>query len=293
VILLLSIIHLVHQYCSTNENKNAIHCCLLSNRTCFRNRAKRLLTQTLLKTPKDVVTSQKSGGEYIYLDICKQLRKVVMQLSECALQNLEELEISLNVDGIPLFKSSSTSLWPILCAIVNITPVHVFPVAILCGSSKPSDLLFLTDTVKDLSSLFQCGLEVGSKKFSVHLRCIVCDAPAKAMVKAVKMYTGYEGCDKCTQIGKWLGRMTFPEVCDLDLRTDDNFRQQCHPNHHHDTSPFCDLPIDMISTFPIDYMHAACLGVTRKLLLAWLRGKACVKISAGNANEISSRLLAL
>ena len=77
------------------------------------------------------------------------------------------------------------------------------------------------------------------------------------------------------------------------LRTDDNFRKQCHPEHHHDTSPFCDLPIDMIKTFPIDYMQAACLGVMRRLLLAWLRGKASVKISAGNANEVSSRLLAL
>jgi hypothetical protein len=113
------------------------------------------------------------------------------------------------------------------------------------------------------------------------------------MVKSVKLYSGYEGCDKCTQHGKWMGRMTFPEVSDLDLKTDDNFKKQCHPEHHHDTSSFCDLPIDMIKTFPIDYMHAACLGVMRRLLLAWLRGKTSVKISAGNATEVSSRLLAL
>jgi hypothetical protein len=184
-------------------------------------------------------------------------------------------------------------MWPILCAVVNVVPAQVFPVAILVGSSKPSDLMFLTDTVNDLIKLLNCGLYVDGKHFSIRLRCIVCDAPAKAMVKSVKMYSGYEGCDKCTQHGKWMGRMTFPEVSDVDMRTDEDFRKQSHAEHHHDTSPFCDLPIDMVKAFPIDYMHAACLGVMRRLLLAWLRGKACVKISAGNASEISSRLLAL
>ena len=172
--------------------------------------------RTLLKTPKDVVISEKSGMQYAYLDICKQLSKFVKRLPQCSIENLEEFEISLNIDGLPLFKSSSTSLWPILCAVVNVIPVQVFPVAIVCGSSKPSDLMFLTDTVNDLIKFLDCGLMVDGKHFAIHLRCIVCDAPAKAMVKSVKMYSGYEGCDKCTQHGKWMGRMTFPEVSDVD-----------------------------------------------------------------------------
>ena len=37
-------------------------------------------------------------------------------------------------------------------------------------------------------------------------------------------------------------------------------------------SPFSELDIDMISTFPIDPMHALDLGVMKKLLLRWKEG---------------------
>ena len=58
-------------------------------------------------------------------------------------------------------------------------------------------------------------------------------------------------------------------------------------------SPFCTLPIDMIKKFPIYYMHQLCLGVTRKLILTWIRGSCKVKLSAGQVKEISNRLTGL
>jgi hypothetical protein len=53
-------------------------------------------------------------------------------------------------------------------------------------------------------------------------------------------------------------------------RTDASFREEEYPGHHKGTSPFCGLSIDMVKTFPIDYMHQCCMGVTRKLLQTWL-----------------------
>ena len=157
------------------------------------------------------------------------------------------------------------------------------------------DLEFLNDTIRDLNDLLSSSTSVmiGDLKFKVQVRCIVCDAPAKAMVKAVKLYSGYEGCDKCVQRGHWIGRMTYPEVSHVTLRTDESFRRQSHIAHHHNTSPFCELPIDMIKSFPIDYMHQCCLGVMKKLLITWLRGKPKVRISAGHAHQISEKLMAL
>jgi len=252
--------------------------------------------RSLLKTTKHVSISEKSGMQYVYLDIRKQLQRFVEAIPSKVLESLgNTLEISLNIDDLPLFKSSSTSVWPILCAIVSVTPANVFPVALACGQTKPSNLEFLNDTIRDLNNLLtgSSSVIVGDCKIKIQLRCIVCDAPAKAMVKAVKLYSGYEGCDKCVQRGHWVGRMTYPDVSSVELRTDKSFREKDQIAHHHNTSPFCELPIDMINCFPIDYMHQCCIGVMKKLLITWLRGKANVRMSAGQAHQISEKLTAL
>ena len=84
--------------------------------------------------------------------------------------------------------------------------------------------------------------------------------------------------------------MTFPEMHNIQLRTDTSFRNQGQYEHHYGISPFCNLPIDMISTFSVDYMHQSCLGVMRHLVLLWIRGPRAVKLSAGQEEEISRRL---
>ncbi len=67
--------------------------------------------------------------------------------------------------------------------------------------------------------------------------------------------------------------MTFPFVDNLELRDNYSFRQQTNRGHHHDYSPFLDIPnLDMVYGFPLDYMHLVLLGVMRKLLYIWGRG---------------------
>ena len=73
-------------------------------------------------------------------------------------------------------------------------------------------------------------------------------------------------------------------------RSDDSFRQQTQGEHHHGSIPLLDLPINMISAFPIDYMHQACLGVMKRLLFMWCRGVKGLKMSATQIEEVSSRL---
>jgi hypothetical protein len=69
------------------------------------------------------------------------------------------------------------------------------------------------------------------------------------MVKRVKQFSGYYGCDKCCQKGLYVGRMTYPE-CDAPLTNDESFRNQTNTEHHNGVSPFCNLPVDMITFFP-------------------------------------------
>ncbi|CAC5386299.1 unnamed protein product [Mytilus coruscus] len=173
--------------------------------------------------------------------------------------------------------------------------MKVFAVTLTLGTSKPQSLDFLNEVINELDILLQRGIMLNEKHINIGLKCIVCDdAPAKAMIKGVKLYSGYCGCDRCGQRGVWKGRMTYPEIENLPYRTDLSFRSQTQPEHHRTRSPLCDLPIDMIKSFPIDYMHQACLGVMKRLLLIWMRGKKKeTKILFGHIEEISTRLVQL
>lgn len=53
------------------------------------------------------------------------------------------------------------------------------------------------------------------------------------------------------------------------LRTNDSFRARCRAQ----PSPFEALDIDMVTQFPIDYMHAVCHGVMWRMMTLWLLAK--------------------
>ena len=245
--------------------------------------------RTLLGSATEVITEIRSGMDYIYFGAKTEILKHIKSYPLDYRNKLENLEISLNIDGLPLFTSSKRTGWPILCGFM-LKPMKIFPLALLCGETKPANLDFLQETVNDLGLLVQNGIECDERTIRVTVKCIVCDAPARALVKNVKQYSCYFGCERCTQKGNWVGRMAFPETQNIQLRTDTSFRNQVQDEHHHGNSPFTDLPIDMINTFPVDYMHQACLGVMRRLLLLWIRGPRVVKLSAGQVEEISRRL---
>jgi len=64
----------------------------------------------------------------------------------------------------------------------------------MCGPSKPKGLEFLDETVQEI---LQDGF-TDDNTFTVNVKCIISDAPAKAFVKAVQLCSGYYGGDKCT-----------------------------------------------------------------------------------------------
>lgn len=187
------------------------------------------------------------------------------------LTSIERADISLNIDGLPLFKSSRTNVWPIL-GLLHIAPFHPFVIRLTCGVSKPTDLEFLNDLIVELSEVLQEGIQLGNKRIQISLRCIVADAPARALIKAMTQFNGYFGCDFCEVHGVWHGKVTFLKTSTLRLRTDAAFRSQSQPGHHNGQTP-------LITGFPLCYMHQYCLGVQKRLLLTWLRGPLNVRLS--------------
>ncbi len=154
-----------------------------------------------------------------------------------------------------------------------------------------TDLTFLDDVIADLKDLLSGGLQYRERNFTINVLCIVCDAPAKAFTRGTKLCSGYYGCDKCDQKGEWF--VTYQATENLTLRTDASFRSQVQPEHHNSNTPFIQLPIDLIKRFPIDYMHQACLGVMKRLLVSWTSGERRVRLYTLQKQQVSSRLLQL
>ena len=86
--------------------------------------------------------------------------------------------------------------------------------------------------------------------------------------------------------------MTFPEI-NVPLRTDVSFDTFQNEEHHICHSPLSYLPIGMVTQFPLDYMHLVCLGVTRRLLMLWMKGPLFCRQGGGFIAQVSMGLLDL
>lgn len=43
--------------------------------------------------------------------------------------------------------------------------------------------------------------------YSVKIYNFICDAPARAFIKCIKIHTGYASCEKCTEYGKYANKL--------------------------------------------------------------------------------------
>ena len=248
--------------------------------------------RTLLHT-KSVTVEEKSGVKCVFYGMREQLKFHLSAYPQELLRAVTNIELSFNLDGIPIFKSSKSDLWPFLCA-VHLEPPSVFPIVLAYGHSKPQDLEFLEAPIQSIKEVVEQGIIVKEVFLPLTIRAIVCDAPAKAFAKNIKQFNGYFGCDHCDQPGNHLGgRQLFLESTDLNPRTDASFREMHQPGHHKGPTPFQHLDIDLIHSFPLDYMHLCCLGVNKKLLLAWVKGEKPNKISSTQRHIVSDALLGL
>ena len=249
-----------------------------------------LTSRTLKNTghqPADIVTI--AGGEYVHFGLLNGMKRFE---TEILALSVDVIDYHINVDGLPLFRSSSTQLWPILGKIVGLQ--CPFMIGAFCGPSKPSNVNeFLHSFIEEATALQTQGLTLQGITFRARPVCFVCDAPARALLKQTKSHTGYYGCDRCVEKGEYIqGRVTFPQFT-VDKRTDDLFADVAYEDHQLSRSPLIDLGCGMISGFVLDYMHLVCLGVVRRLLHFWLRGPLAVRLSARYVTLISQELVSM
>jgi hypothetical protein len=234
-----------------------------------------------------------AGGEYYYFGL-KYWLPILLTKSENKLPkaHVEELILHVNIDGIPLFNSSTTSLWPILGCIRELND-KVFPIAVFCSKKKPSSIDdYLKDFLFELKLLESTGFldATTSRLYKIKLGAVICDAPARAMVKGIKTHNGYDSCERCVHGGKWCRKVILSDLT-APLRTDDTFKQNCDAAHHVNISPLSELKFGMVTGFPLDYMHLICLGDVRLLINLWLNGPPSCKLSQTIISTISEKLV--
>lgn len=246
--------------------------------------------RTLLGTPLNVDTKNLNDGQYVHFGI----RHGLEQLKLC-FDDLDTIMLSFNIDGLPLFKSSSQQIWPILCLVDNVPISKPFVVGIFLGNAKPGNISeYLGDFIKDVKELLQNPV-IDDKIYKILIHAFICDAPARSYLKCIKNHNGYFGCERCIQRGKWLGRMTFSEL-DSPKRKDEDFLHGINTDssdeHIVGISPLIDINIGLVSMFPLDYMHLVCLGVVRKLISIWYKGPLPFRLSGSARQSLNTNLLA-
>ncbi|KAL6445161.1 hypothetical protein ACFW04_002206 [Cataglyphis niger] len=162
------------------------------------------------------------------------------------------IEVLINIDGLPLSKSSSSQ---ILCSLYS-NPTKIAAVRIYHGYEKP----------------------VNAKEFLLHIKefkikGFISDAPAKSFICYIKGHIGFYSCTKCFQKGTYLkGRTCFPKI---------NCKKRTKK-----------IPgIDIVSHVPLEYMHLIYLGIMKKLLMMWIFGKPHMKLKSEKINKINRQLL--
>lgn len=69
-------------------------------------------SRSLLRTPRIVQIENRAGGQYWHHGIENNLKRIFAKLNSDT-----EIEMNFNMDGLPLFKSSPITFWPILANI--------------------------------------------------------------------------------------------------------------------------------------------------------------------------------
>jgi hypothetical protein len=209
------------------------------------------------------------------------------------LRDKNSLSLTFNTDGVPLFKSSSVSIWP-LQSFINELPIHERKSNFLLsglwfGSGKPVLSTFLKPFTTELQHLGSVGFEwinfqknVKVKSFVYAIACC-CDSVARAMLQNIMQFNGMYGCSWCTSPGETVKKgkgfvRAYKYDPNIVLRRDSDIREcarKAHVSGKADMgvkgpSPLSLLPgFDMVKGFVVDYMHSVDLGVTRQLSHLW------------------------
>ena len=90
--------------------------------------------------------------------------------------DFDQISLVVNIDSLPLFKSSKVKVWPILGKIFNFG--NPFIIAMFCGTKKP-----ISEFLKEVDFLVKNGVNIDGKQITFELKFFICDTLARQFLK--------------------------------------------------------------------------------------------------------------
>ena len=226
----------------------------------------------------------------------------------------DNLALSISTDGVPLYKSSKVSMWPVFVVILNLPAMlrnnakNVILSAVWIGPEKPIMQLLLEPVASYIRKLSTAGIRIrsptGIRKVTAKAVMGIFDLPAKASVLSAKQYNGKYGCSVYLHPGKRLSnnsRIYSPNAVYPERTHDmvianaaEAVRTGTSVNGVTGISPLTSV-FNLVSSVPVDYMHAVLEGVARWLTKAWFtpsRNHKPYQLKSQEQTELDSVLLA-
>lgn len=211
---------------------------------------------SLIKFNKKIETRCVEPGVYFHNGIGHHVESLKNNIER---YNVQELLLDLNIDGLPLFKSSNTVLWPILGHFFNIPCSDVFLIGTYLGQGKPENVnTYLQDLINEINKINVSGIQLNKINLRIKIRAFICDAPARSFLCQIVGHNSYYGCSKCEQVGIRVENTTTFLPISGHLRTDESFFTRKDLLHHHFSNEKSILEtngIKMVTQFPLDPMH--------------------------------------
>lgn len=227
----------------------------------------------------------------------------------------DNISFIMNTDGVPVFKSSKVSIWPVFM-IINELPYrkrmakeNMLLSGLWFGERKPAMCTFLKPQSESLREP-ERGVELEAlrrSKFTCKgvVLAWTCDLPARCLVCNSMQFNGEYGCWKCLQQGKTAkaagGHVQGFPYQENDPKgplqnKEDTIRHAAGVTKKQMAGEKCSNVMgvkgpswlsflkhyDVVRDVAIDYMHGVLLGVQKLLLKLWFNPS-----FSGNAYSIS------
>ena len=157
--------------------------------------------------PRNMQHQKRLKCYFATVPVRQQLQEVLQRDGMLQKIGTNHISLTMNTDGVPVYNSSSVSLWPIFFVINDLPPSERFiPQNLIIwglwqGCGKPCFKTYLQPLVNELNDLHLEGFDINNQNFKATMTCCTMDLQAKAQVMEMVQHNGQYGCISCETPG--------------------------------------------------------------------------------------------